>query len=295
LIESAADALADPIFVTGVIAGVIVLALGIALSAVRGRDEVQRYGGVMVAAATLLVLLQFEMIGLSQLFGVVVLAIAGLFRATIAVGAAIAIPGAFLVARPDSFDPHSWLPWFAMFCIVLAAPLVASFDDHYRDTGLPLPLFGIAALGLFLTVPDTEGAMALLGVAGVAGFLGWPRPVATLGAGGSFAAVGVYVLVALEGAIGRPASIIAAMAIMGLLFIVPITDRMWGAPGAAQFDRVDPLIPLIAQLVLVLVISRTAGRIAGVLAAAAVTLALLIAAAFLTRLLRRRRPTQMPD
>ena len=89
-----------------------------------------------------------------------------------------------------------------MVAIILAAPLVAAFDDRYHETGLPIPLLGIAALGVFLAVPDTEGAMVLLGVAGIAGFLGWPRPVATLGAAGSYAVVGLYMFVAAGGALG---------------------------------------------------------------------------------------------
>ena len=197
--------------VKGVIAGFLVLGLGIVLWAVRGRNDILRFGGLLVAAATMLVLYQSEMLGLSQLVGVTLLAIAGLFHRGVVVGALFAIPGAFFMIRPEAAEPQSWLPWFAMLAIVVAAPLVASFDDRYPKTGLPMPLFGIAALGVFLAVPDTEGAMVLLGVAGIAGFLGWPRPVATLGAAGSYAVVGLYMFVAAQGAIGRPASIIASV------------------------------------------------------------------------------------
>ena len=281
--------------VKGVIAGFLVLGLGIVLWGVRGRSDVLRFGGLLVAAATMLVLYQSEMLGLSQLVGVTLLAIAGLFHRGVVVGALFAIPGAFFMIRPEAAEPQSWLPWFAMLAIVFAAPLVASFDDRYPKTGLPMPLFGIAALGVFLAVPDTEGAMVLLGVAGIAGFLGWPRPVATLGAAGSYAAVGVYMFVAEGGATGRPASIVASAAVLGLLLIVPITVRLRSVGWAHELDRVVAIGPLVAQLVLAVLISRTAGRVAWVPGAAALTVGVLAAAATIILLLPWPRPSQLLD
>ncbi|MCH8900440.1 MAG: hypothetical protein IH942_08135 [Acidobacteria bacterium] len=295
MVESGVDVISDPMFVKGPVAGLIVLALGIVLWGVRGRSDVLRFGGLLVAAATMLVLYQSEMLGLSQLVGVTLLAIAGLFHRGVVAGALFAIPGAFFVIRPEAAEPQSWMPWFAMLAIVFAAPLVASFDDRYPKTGLPMPLFGIAALGVFLAVPDTEGAMVLLGVAGIAGFLGWPRPVATLGAAGSYAVVGLYMFVAAEGAIGRPASIIASVAVLGLLLIVPITIRLRSAGWAHDLDRVVAVVPLVAQLFLVLLISRTAGRIAWVPGAAALTVGVLAGAAMIILLVPWPRPPQFTD
>jgi hypothetical protein len=295
VIETGVDVISDPMFVKGVVAGFIVLALGIVLWAIGDRHHVRRFGGLLVAAATVLVLYQSGMLGLSQLAGVTLLAVAGLFRRSLAVGALLALPGAFLIIRPEAADPQSWLPWFAMVAIILVAPLVASFDDRYPETGLPIPLFGIAALGVFLTVPDSEGAMVLLGVAGIAGFLGWPRPVATLGAAGSYAVVGLYMFVAAGGAIGRPASVIASVAILGLLLIVPIAIRLRSSGWAHDLDRVNALVPLVAQLVLVLLISRTAGRIGWIPGAAVLTVGMLAAAAMIILLAPRPRPPQLPD
>jgi len=291
LIESVTDMLLDPLFVKGVIAGGAVLVLGIVVAGTRSDEGVLRSGGVMVAAAATIVLSQSGMLGLSQVVGITLLAIAGLLHTSAAIGPVLAIPGAFFVIRPDAADPQSWLLWFAMVALILAAPLVASFDGRYRESGLPLPLFGIAALGVFLTVPDTEGAMVLLGVAGVAGFLGWPRPFATLGGAGSYAAVGVYVLVAAQGAAGRPPSIMASVAVLGLLLLVPVAVRLRSTGWAHQLDSIDALFPLIAQLLLVLLISRTAGRVPGVEVAAGLTLALLAVAAAIML----RRPSHLPD
>ncbi|MCH7846561.1 MAG: hypothetical protein IH850_12145, partial [Acidobacteria bacterium] len=104
--------------VKGVIAGFLVLGLGIVLWAVRGRNDILRFGGLLVAAATMLVLYQSEMLGLSQLVGVTLLAIAGLFHRGVVVGALFAIPGAFFMIRPEAAEPQSWLPWFAMLATV---------------------------------------------------------------------------------------------------------------------------------------------------------------------------------
>ena len=291
MIQSTVDILLHPMFVRGVIAGLVVLVLGIAVATTRGEDLTQRFGGLLVAAAMIVVLYESEMLGFSQIVGVTLLAIAGLFPRSVAIGFLLAIPGAFFVIRPETTEPQSWLPWFAMVAIVIAAPLVAAFDDRYQRTGLSLPLFGIAALGVFLTVPDTEGAMVLLGVAGMAGFLGWPRPLASLGGPGAYAAVGVFVFVAAEGAIGRPPSIIASVAVLGLLLIVPITMRLRRTVWANQLDSIDALFPLIAQMLLVLLISRTAGRMLTVKAATALTIALLGVAA----VIMLRRPSHQRD
>ncbi len=291
MIESAVDVLTHPMLAKGVAAGLVVLVLGIVLASVRSEAGVQRYGGLMVAAATMLVLFQSNMVGRSQLAGIALLALAGLLPTGVAIGALVAIPGAFLVIRPEAADPQTWLPWFAMMVIVVAAPLVASFDDRHGKTGLSLPLFGIAALGVFLTVPDTEGALALLGVAGIAGFLGWPRPFASLGRSGAYAVIGVYMFVAAEGAIARPPSIIASAAVLGLLLVVPIAIRLRGTGRAHEVDHIDTVFPLIAHLLLVLLISRTAGRMPTVEAAAALTIALLAAATTIML----HRPSQLPQ
>ena len=244
MIQETVDILLHPMFVRGVIAGLVVLVLGIAVATARGEDEIQRFGGLLVTAAVMVILYGSEMLGLSQIVGVTLLAIAGLLHRSVALRCLLGIPGAFLVIRPDVGSASSWLPWFAMVAIIVSAPLVASFDNRYRETGLSLPFLGIATLGVFLTVPDTEGAMVLLGVSGIAGFLGWPKPFVALGASGSYSMVGIFTLVAADGAKGRPASIIGAMAVLGLLLIVPITIRLRSTGWAHKLNRVDALFPI---------------------------------------------------
>lgn len=295
LIEQALEVLSDPFLVMGAIAGLVVLGVGVALPLVWQRDGPLPIGGLLVAAATMAVLAQSGMLGLAQFLGVTLLAIGGLFQRFAVVATLFATAGAFFLIRPETGEPDSWLPWFGLLAIVLTAPLVAAFDDRYARTGLSLPLFGIAALGVFLTVPNTEGSMVLLGVAGTAGFLGWPRAFASLGRAGSYAAVGVYVFVATEGATGRPASIIASVAVLGLLLIVPIAMRLRNVGLAGQLDRVGALFPLFAQLAFAVLISRTAGRVEGVVGAAVLTVGSLVTAGAVLVVVHSRRPTRLPD
>ncbi len=113
MIETGVDVISDPMFIKGVVAGFIVLALGIVFWTVRGGNEVLGFGGLLVAAATVLVLYQSEMLGLSQLAGVTLLAVAGLFHTSLAVGALLALPGAFLIIRPAALPGSPMQQWLA--------------------------------------------------------------------------------------------------------------------------------------------------------------------------------------
>ena len=76
MIESAVDVLTHPMLAKGVVAGLVVLVLGIVLASVRSDSRVQRYGGLMVAAGTMLVLFHTDMLGRSQVAGIALLALA---------------------------------------------------------------------------------------------------------------------------------------------------------------------------------------------------------------------------
>lgn len=289
------DLATGPPFIAGVVGGVVVVGLVLLLWATRGR-RIVGYGGLLVAGATVLLLYQFELTARSQLVGVALLAVAGsLHRHTATLAPVLAIPGAFFVFRPDASGGTEWLIWVGLLALVFSAPLVASFDGRFSDTGLALPFFGIATLGVFLTVPDTEGALVMLGVAGLAGFLGWPKPIASLGGAGSYAATGVYFFVAAQGAQARPASIVACVGALGLLLLVPIVGRLRDRGWAYRIDETDALIPLFAQLSLVVVVARTAGRIGWVPGAVVTTIAILLVAAIVTLVVPVRGRSQLPD
>jgi hypothetical protein len=291
MLEAVIDVLTEPQFLMGVLGGFVVLAVGIAARVGLSDDEVWPYAGLLVAGASAVILVYSGLLTGAQVLGLALLTAVGFLNIGVVLGSVLSIPGAFLIIRPDAMEAPSWMSWFAFAAIVLAAPLVAAFDERYGATGLSLPLLGISTLGVFLTVPDTEGALVILGVAGIAGFLGWPRPFASLGRAGSYAVIGVFVLVAAAGSTARPAAIIGSVALLGLLVIVPIAIRLRGVGWAHHLDRVDPLFPLVAQLLLVLLISRTAGRMPGIEPAAALTIGLLAVAATLVL----RRPSHLSE
>lgn len=289
------DLVAGPPFIAGVVGGVLAVGLALLLWAKQGR-RIVRYGGLLVAVATVVPLYQLELMTRSPLVGVALLAIAGsLHRHSATIAVFFAIPGVFFVFRPDAWDETEWLVWVALLAVLVAAPLIATFDDRFFDTGLPLPFFGIASLGVFLTVPDTEGALVLLGVAGLTGFLGWPKAFASLGGAGSYAVVGVYFFVAAHGAQARPASIVACIGALGLLLIIPVVgwlrDRSW----VHRLAQIDALIPLLLQLALVVLVARTGGRIGWVPGAAAVTIVTLSAAAGVALMVPADGRSQLPD
>lgn len=279
MLESAIEVLSDPVFVSGFLAGSAVLALGILLAQGSGEQRVLAFGGLLVAGTALIVMLFWGFAGLSQIVGVLLLALAGVFHRPLLLGAVFAIPGAAFTIGLDELATISLVPWVAAIGIVIAAPLVAWFDDRYGASGLPLPLFAISAMGVYLTVPDTEQALTLFAVAAPAGFLGWPRPYARLGAPGAFAAVGVFAYAAAVGAPARPASIIAGMAVLGLLVLAPVIVWLRGPRRPLVLDRIDPVFVLTGQLVLVLLISRTTVRVAAVPTATVMTLGLVAIAA----------------
>ncbi len=262
MISGVVDTLVDPRFLTGVAAGTVMLGVGLLVSISWHGDKPAPYGGLLLTVGALAALALTETISIWMIAGLALLGLAGLAHRSVTLGIAAAIPGAVLTVIAITDDFTSWVPWFSMVAIITTAPLVASFDGRYGRIGLPLPFFAASTLGVYLTVPDTELAIVIFGTAAVVGFLGWPKPVMSFGAVGAYAAVGLYVAAASIGAVGRPASLIAAVACLGLLIVTPVAHRFFrGGKSFCCLDGIDPVVAISGQLVLILLISRTAGRL----------------------------------
>jgi hypothetical protein len=260
MISAGVDALMDPRFLAGVSAGFVVLGVGLLAVHLSGGKMPSPYGGLLLTGGTLVALGFTGAISPWLVAGIVILAIAGFLHTSFALGVVAAAPGAVITVVAVASDVDSWIPWFAVVAIMTTAPLLASFDGRYGGSGVPLPLFAVSALGVYLTVPDTEFAIVLLGTAGIAGFLGWPKPFMSFGASGAYASIGLYVAVASSGAIGRPAALIAAVSCLGLLIVTPVAHRIFDAERSCCLAGVSPVIVIGGQVVLVLLISRTLGR-----------------------------------
>lgn len=190
--------------------------------------------------------------------------------------ALLALPGAVLLASAAErayaanrqVDPRFVLPprWFWVVVVVAVAvggPLVGAFDARWRSQGYGPILLAVTVAGAYLTVPDTERMLVLLGAAGVLVLSAWPWPLGSLGRAGSLSATGLVVWAAtLDGAY-RSSSVVGAVACLGLLVVEPVARGMlrrhrspleglqgkwWSVPAVAAF-----------HLAVVLVASRGAG------------------------------------
>ncbi|CAN5619442.1 hypothetical protein BH20ACT2_BH20ACT2_08670 [soil metagenome] len=175
---------------------------------------------------------------------------------------------------PDSerlagIDPWMWIA--AVAATVIGAPL--TWDLDRRFPGLAPVLVAISAAGIYLTVPDTEVSVVVLGAALPVAFTGWPWPASRLGGVGGLLAVGLLAATALVGGTARPGAVVGALGCLGLLALEPVARLLAGGHG--PFDRLgrrSSLVGSVAVLhaVVVLVASRVAGLRASALDAGAI-------------------------
>src|SRR5205085_2473471 len=147
--------------------------------------------------------------------------------------------------------------------VIVACPLVGGFDRHFGAAGWSLPFYAISVAGVYFTVPDTERALALLGVAIPLALLGWPVAFASLGSGGAYAAVGALIWTAASESSGREASFVGAIGCLGLLVADPMA-RALGRRRASLLDFVPRRASSVVfvgaiHLGLVFIASRIAG------------------------------------
>lgn len=204
------------------------------------------------------------------------------------------VPGAIVLAFAVPADPW-WFRFVILLSIPVAGLLVDEFDTRYRDLGLGTLFYGLACLGSFLAVPDTELPRALMAVAFPIMFLAWPRATVCLGRTGSYAAVAVLAVSTVTGAVGRSASVIGAMACLGLLVLEPIMTRarprLASLPNWLHHTPEAAVMAVIPQVVWVFVAARVAGLMDSI-ASATITIVIL-AAVFASLLLwveKRRIP-----
>jgi hypothetical protein len=239
------------------------------------------YAGVALAIGALLALDASDFVTRDLVVGVAALAAPGLLprRTPLVVRAALATPGAWLITAHTGLVELQWARVCAGVMAAVGGTLAADFDDrHSRVAAGPL-LLGIAAVGVYFTVPDTYHAGPYLAVAAPVALVAWPFPLARLGRPGALAAVGVLSWVVVAGGYGRPSSIIGGMACLGLLAIEPL------ARWVTRVDVLDdvargPRAPAVAaglaavHLALVVFASRVAGLRATVHGAATLSIGL---------------------
>lgn len=177
--------------------------------------------------------------------------------------AAGAVPGAVAVAYAAEVPGAPWVRVTLAVVMTAGATLAADLDRRAARLGLGPALFAVTVFAAYTTVPDTEMARVLVGVALPLAVLGLAGAWVRLGAGGAAAALGVFGwVVAFEGS-PRPGAVVGALGALGLLCLEPVGRLL--APRVERALRVPPnravLIALLvfAQAVLAAYAARVAG------------------------------------
>jgi hypothetical protein len=259
----------------GVIAAIVLLLVGLAVAA-RGRGRPLPIAGVVLAVGGLWSISDTWNVPAAVVLGVIgVGAAAALARVPWMprwLCVALALPFAAAIGFRGELVADSWVRVLVTLAASGGALMAAEFDHAWRAETPGLTLIGVSALGVYATVPDTEVAAALVGVALPLLVLGWPTRFATLGRAGAAASVALVVWAGAVGGEGRPASIIGVVACLGLLVGSPVgrllLPRVGGRLGRARPGALA-LSLVASQIVLVLVAARVGGQLSNPLAAAA--------------------------
>lgn len=171
------------------------------------------------------------------------------------------LPGAWLSATGF---PSSHPRWSAVI-VILGIPIlgwcVAVTDEVSQHLALGPGLVAVSLIGIMLTVPDTERALAAVGVMVPIAVAGWPLRLARVGWAGSFAVVvpGVWMVVADGWA--RGGAVVGGLASFGVLLVYP-TAKWLDQPRGSLPDwlRRGRGLPVAAvHVFLVFIASRVAG------------------------------------
>lgn len=119
-----------------------------------------------------------------------------------------------------------WIGVAVAGVVVLGGALAADFDVVQRRRSLgPLLLAG-TALGIYVTVPDTEAARVLVGVALPFALAALACPRLALGTGGAAGSVALWALVVARDGAARPGAVVGGLAALGLYVLEPVGRRV---------------------------------------------------------------------
>jgi len=326
------ELLDNPGFRTGLGAGVAVLLVVLVVVGVRtlrragptqggraghrtGRGRLPPLAGiaVVVAAGIAMVADGTQTLESRRLVVGLVLLVVGPFAVSLASGDTraarvlamlAAVPGAAVVAwAATAVNDLPWIPWLVLAATVVGGALVVDLDRANARAGLGPVLLAVTVLGMYSTLPDTEQIVVVVGVALPFVLLGFPFALASLGPG-AYVVVGLTTWIAAVGGRGRPGSVIAAIACLGLFLVEPFVRRASrGRLRSPRNPRSATVVWIVTlQVPLVLVIARVAGLRTSARSAAAISaLALAVAAAGLAAVLaagservRGRMPASEP-
>ena len=170
-----------------------------------------------------------------------------------ALGGVAALTGAVMVAWRGGLSDISWLPLLTAIAIVIAGTALSAWSIQLPHIVLG-PMMAITAFGIWVTVPETEQARVLLGVALPMAFATLAPARARLSVGGAWALAGTVVWIVAIGGEARPASIIGGWSALGAMAILPLVR-----PNAGALIRQRPFLVVGIHAVFVLIASRVIG------------------------------------
>ena len=282
----------------GLAFGLLALGAGLVVALGRPRARPVAVAGLLFGAAVAAALgATLELPGGLGL-GLAALAVAGLAAGVRAIrpgGPVLAVLGAWLLVSRSGLTLPGWAQLLIGTAIVFGGWLLADFDARWGRRGAGPVLLTVSVAGVYLTVPDTEQALAALGAALPLALLGSPRPLASLGRAGARVAVGTLLWVVAAGNGGRGSAIVGGIACLGLLAVEPLARLLDPRrQGGLQLLPVDwrwlPVATLL-HLALVAVAARVVGlrpTVAGAAAVALVVLGVAVLLALLATGARRR-------
>jgi hypothetical protein len=182
------------------------------------------------------------------------------------VSAVAMAPGAVVLAVSTPLAGTTLSRGILALAVIAVGVGMRDFDSHHGPRGGAWLLFAITAAGVYLSVPDTELARVFIGVAIPFALLSVPSPVARLGPAGAAGMAGVFSWVVFVGGRGRPGSVVAGLATIGILCAEPIGRRAIGSivqrrrRTSAQPWLIMIGVVAISQGVIALYASRIVGR-----------------------------------
>jgi hypothetical protein len=263
-------------FRTGLVCGLVAMAVVFVVAAARMFGPRPAVAGLAFCTAALAVLQGWgpwkpaHALPNDALIAIAVLAVGGIGVQVLRPGRNLAtstglfVPGGVLLALSLPERTPLWASMACAVAVVAGSALGAELDHYHRRRSLGPMLLLVSVVGVYLTVPDTEGARALVGAAIPLVLVVLPRPAATLGAAGLGASLGVLGWITVVEGLPRPGSIVGGLGCFGLFVAEPLARRY--VPGLRERDGHGPFdhwrntaVATGVQAVVVLWASRVAG------------------------------------
>jgi hypothetical protein len=161
--------------------------------------------------------------------------------------------GAVSLVLRGGFADVGWLAVLAPFVTILIGAALAAWANRLPQDVLGI-MVAISAFGIWVTVPETETARALLGASIPLAVATLPPIRARLGYSGAFALAGLVVWVVATGGEARSASVVGGWACIGAIALLPLFN-----PPVANFVGRKRVATVLIHVLIVVVASRVIG------------------------------------